>query len=200
MAAAIRLMTTAEIQARTSQEKSAVTPLMNRLLILMHPGAQERWRYQPSVTHGTCIEMENRNGLIVDVSISSATGMAEREESHKLLQTNVKPVSTVGEDRGYDVATHIKAVQALGVIPHVAAKRKGSAVTNDIRQSEGYTISLKIRERIEEIFGWMKTIGGMRKVKLIGREKINGQFRFVAAIYNLVRIGSLIGWWAGSHT
>ena len=144
--------------------------------------------------------MENRNGLVVDVSVSAATGMAEREESLKLLQANIKSGATVGEDRGYDVDTHIKAVQALGVIPHVAAKRKGSAVPDDIRQSEGYAISLKIRKRIEEVFGWMKTVGGMRKVKLIGREKINGQFRFVAAIYNLVRIGSLTGWWTGSHT
>ena len=144
--------------------------------------------------------MENRNGLVVDVSVSAATGMAEREESLKLLQANTKSGATVGEDRGYDVDTHIKAVQALGVIPHVAAKRKGSAVPDDIRQGEGYATSLKIRKRIEEVFGWMKTVGGMRKLKLIGREKVSGQFRFVAAIYNLVRIGSLTGWWAGSHT
>ena len=71
---------------------------------------------------------------------------------------------------------------------------------DDIRQSEGYAISLKIRKRIEEVFGWMKTVGGMRKLKLTGREKASGQFRFVAAIYNLVRIGSLTGWCAGSHT
>lgn len=144
--------------------------------------------------------MDNRNGLVVDVSISAATGMAEREESLKLLQANTKSGATIGDDRGYDVDTHIKAVQALGVIPHVAAKRKGSAVPDDIRQSEGYAISLKIRKRIEEVFGWMKTVGGMRKLKLIGREKVSGQFRFVAAIYNLVRIGSLTGWWTGSHT
>jgi IS5 family transposase len=129
--------------------------------------------------------MENRNGLVVDVSVSAATGMAEREESLKLLQANTKSGATVGEDRGYDVDTHIKAVQALGVIPHVAAKRKG------------YAISLKIRKRIEEAFGWMKTVGGMRKLKLIGWEKVSGQFRFVAAIYNLVRIGSLTDWLVG---
>lgn len=79
------------------------------------------------------------------------------------------------------------------MIPHVAAKRKGSAVPDNIRQSGGYTISLKIRKRIEEVFGWMKAVGGMRKLKLIGQEKASGQFRFVAAIYNLVRIGSLTG-------
>ncbi len=146
------------------------------------------------------VMMENRNGLVVDVSVSSATGTAEREESLKLLQANTEPGATVGEDRGYDVDAHIKAVQELGVIPHVAAKCKGSAVPDDIYHSEGYAISLKIRKRIEEVFGWMKTVGGMRKLKLIGREKISGQFRFVAAIYNLVRIGSLNGWWSGSHT
>ena len=71
--------------------------------------------------------MENRNGLVVDVSVSAATGTAEREESLKLLQGNVKLGSTVGEDRGYDVDAHIKAAQALGVILHVSTKRKGSA-------------------------------------------------------------------------
>ena len=120
-----------------------------------------------------------------------------------MLQANTKSGTTVGEDRGYDVDTHSKAAQALGVIPHVAAKRKDSTVPDDIRQGEGYAIyaiSLKIRKRIEEVFGWMKTVGRMRKLKLIGREKVSGQFLFVAAIYNLVRIGSLTGWWAGSHT
>lgn len=144
--------------------------------------------------------MENRNGLVVDVSVSAATGTAEREESFKLLRVNVKSGATVGEDRGYDTQAHIKAVQELGIIPHVAAKRKGSAVPDDICQSAGYAISLKIRKRIEEVFGWMKTVGGMRKLKLVRQEKISGQFRFVAAIYNLVRIGSLTGWWSGSHT
>ena len=143
--------------------------------------------------------MENRDGLVVDVSVSAATGTAEREESIRLLQANARPGGTVGEDRGYDAGAHIKAVQALGVTPHVAAERKGSAVPDDIRHSEGYAVSLKIRKRIEEVFGWMKTVGGMRKVKLVGHEKISGQFRFVAAIYNLVRIGSLTGWWTGSH-
>jgi transposase len=103
--------------------------------------------------------MENRNGLVVDVSVSAATGTAEREESFKLLQVNVKSGATVGEDRGYDTDAHIKAVQELGIIPHVAAKHKGSAVTDDICQSEGYAISLKTRKRIEEVFGWMKTVG-----------------------------------------
>jgi len=70
----------------------------------------------------------------------------------------------------------------LGAIPHVAAKRKGSAVPEDIRQSEGYAINLK-----------------MHKVKLIGRKKISGQLRFVAAIYNLIRIGSLTASWIGLH-
>jgi hypothetical protein len=99
----------------------------------------------------------------------------------------------VREDRGYDVDEHIKAARSLGMIPHVAGKRKGSAMPDDIFQSEGYAISLKIRKWIEEVLGWMKTVGGMRKLKLAGRKKISGQFRFVAAIYDLVCIGSLTG-------
>lgn len=81
---------------------------------------------------------------------ATATGMVEREESLKLMQANAKPGATVGEDRGYDADAYIKEVQALGIIPHVAAKRKGSAVPEDIRQSEGYAINLRIRKRIEK--------------------------------------------------
>jgi hypothetical protein len=106
----------------------------------------------------------------------------------------------VGKDRGYGVDEHIKAVRSLGMISHVAAKRKGSIMPDDIFQSEGYTISLKIRKRIKEVLGWMKTVGRMRKLKLVGRKKISGQFRFVAAIYDLVRIGSLTGGWTASYT
>jgi len=144
--------------------------------------------------------MENRNGLIVDVCVSAATGTAEREESIKLLKANVKPGATVGEDKGYDTKEHIDALAELGVIAHVAAKRIGSAVDPDLVGTEDYKTSIKRRKRIEEVFGWMKTVGGLRQVKLIGREKVAGQFRFAAAIFNLVRLGSLSGWWAGSHS
>jgi hypothetical protein len=119
--------------------------------------------------------------------------MAEREESLKLLQANVNPEATVGEDRGCDVDKHIKAVRSLGMIPHVAAQCKGSTMPDDICQSEGYAISLKIRKRIEEVLGWIKTVGGMHKLKLVRRNRISGQLRFIAAICNLVRIRSLAG-------
>ncbi|WP_143037844.1 hypothetical protein [Nitrosomonas sp. Nm58] len=71
---------------------------------------------------------------------------------------------------------------------------------DDICQSEGYAISLKIRKRIEEVLGWMKTVGGMRKLKLAERKKVSGQLRFVTANYDLVRIGSLTGGWTASRT
>lgn len=135
MVAAIRRMTTAATQAGTLQGKSAVTPTHESTtdpdarLARKSDGDASRLCYMGHVL------MENRNGLVVDVSVSTATGMAEREESLKLLQANTKSGATIGEDRGYDVDTHIKAVQALGVIPHVAAKRKDSAVPHDIRQS-----------------------------------------------------------------
>jgi hypothetical protein len=126
--------------------------------------------------------------------------MAEREESLKLLQANVNPEATVGEDRGCDVDKHVKAVRSLGMIPHMAAQCKGSIMPDDICQSEGYATSLKIRKRIEEVLGWIKTVGGMRKLKLVRRNKISGQLRFIAAIYDLVCIGSLTGGWTGSRT
>jgi hypothetical protein len=87
----------------------------------------------------------------------------------------------------------------LKVTPHVAAKDRHSAVDGRVRRHAAYRQSLKVRKRIEEAFGWIKTVGGLAKTKLIGRPKLAGQALLCFAAYNLVRIGSLCGWWDPHH-
>ena len=106
---------------------------------------------------------------------------------------------TLGADKGYDSKAFIKGCRKLKVTPHVAAKDKHSAVDARITRHEGYKTSQKVRKRIEEAFGWIKTVGGLAKTKLIGQAKLTGQALLCFATYNLVRMGSLGGWWDAHH-
>lgn len=81
----------------------------------------------------------------------------------------------------------------------MARKEKGSAIDGRTTRHPGYAISLKLRKRIEEGFGWLKTVGALRKTKLIGRAKLSAQLLLGFSVYNLIRLGSLSGWWRGSH-
>ena len=144
--------------------------------------------------------MENRNGLVVDVAITPATGTAEREAALEMLQRSVmKKGATVGADKGYDCKAFVKGCRRLRITPHVASKAKGSAIDGRTTRHEGYRTSLKVRKRIEEAFGWLKTVGGLAKTKLIGHAKLAGQALLCFATYNLVRMDSLGGWWDAHH-
>jgi len=147
------------------------------------------------------ILMENRNGLIVDVEITHASGTAEREAALKMLgrRGGKHKRATVGADKGYDCKAFVRGCRQLKVTPHVAAKDQHSAVDGRIKRHEGYKTSLKVRKRIEEAFGWIKTVGGLAKTKLIGQAKLTGQALLCFATYNLVRMGSLGGWWDAHH-
>lgn len=146
------------------------------------------------------ILMENRNGLVVDVAITHASGTAEREAALEMLQRSVmKKGATVGADKGYDSKAFVKGCRRLRITPHVASKAKGSAIDGRTTRHEGYRTSLKVRKRIEEAFGWLKTVGGLAKTKLIGHAKLAGQALLCFATYNLVRMGSLGGWWDAHH-
>lgn len=151
--------------------------------------------------HMAHILMENRNGLIVDVQITHTRGTAEREAALAMLgrRDNKNKRATVGADKGYDSKAFIKGCRKLKVTPHVAAKDKHSAVDARITRHEGYKTSQKVRKRIEEAFGWIKTVGGLAKTKLIGQAKLTGQALLCFATYNLVRMGSIGGWWDAHH-
>ncbi len=139
--------------------------------------------------------MENRHGLVVDAETTLASGTAEREAAKVMIARTVrKPGATVGADKGYDVAEFVAALRAQKVTPHVARKAKGSAIDGRTTRHAGYRKSLKIRKRIEEVFGWAKTVGGLRKTRLRGLPKVKAQTLFTFAAYNLTRMGSLFGW------
>lgn len=135
--------------------------------------------------------MENRNGLVADVETMQADGTAERDAAVVMIAS--VPGSdrvTVGADKGYDTKGFVADARALNATPHVAQK-KHSAVDGKTTRHEGYRISQQKRKRVEEIFGWMKTIGGLRKLRHRGLELVGWMFTFTAAAYNLVRIRNL---------
>jgi transposase len=140
--------------------------------------------------------VENRNGLIVSSLVWEATGTAERDAAMAMLQDlpGRKRV-TVGGDKGFDTAEFVRECRNMRVTPHVAqnlARRGGSAIDGRTTQHEGYGISQKKRKRIEECFGWLKTIALMRKVRHRGTLKVDWMFSFACAAYNLVRMRNLM--------
>lgn len=139
--------------------------------------------------------------MIVDVEITHASGTAEREAALKMLgrRHGKHKRATVGADKGYDCKAFVRGCRQLKVTPHVAARAQHSAIDGRTQRHEGYKTSLKVRKRIEEAFGWMKTVGGLAKTKLIGQAKLTGQALMCFAAYNLVRMGSLSQWWDAHH-
>lgn len=139
---------------------------------------------------------ENRNGLIVDVELLLANGTAERHAAMLMLeQLPGAQRVTVGGDKGYDTKDFVAECRHLHVTPHVAQNVKrsgGSAIDGRTTRHEGYEISQRKRKRIEECFGWLKTIALMRKVRHRGLEKVGWMFTFAAAAYNLVRMRKLL--------
>lgn len=140
--------------------------------------------------------MENRHGIVVDTRLEQATGTAECEAALVMLSGVKKKHRrvTVGGDKGYDNAPFVKAVRGMKVVPHVAqnTSNRTSAIDGRTTCHPGYSVSLRLRKRVEEIFGWMKTTGGMRKTRYIGQGKVGWQFTLVAAAYNLVRMRNLL--------
>src|SRR6186713_639905 len=138
--------------------------------------------------------MENRHGLIVDAQATRADGLAEREAASDLLATHWRYAPgrrrTVGADKGYDAADFVDQVRQVGMTPHVAqndTRRGGSAIDARTTRHEGYAKSQHARPRIERAFGWLKTIAGLRKVKLRGLQKVDTLFVFASAAFNIRR-------------
>lgn len=138
--------------------------------------------------------MENRTGLVVDVETTLATGTAERDAAKVMVARSVNRGSTLGADKNYDVADFVQAMRECGVTPHVAQKKVGSAIDGRTTRHAGYAASLKKRKLVEEVFGWAKTVGGLRKTQLIGLAKVKAQTVFTLAAYNLTRMATIFGW------
>ena len=140
--------------------------------------------------------MENRSGLIVDTRLTRVSGHAERLAALDMIERfAARPGAiTLGGDKGYDAADFVEELRTVNVRPHVAQNTSGrrSAIDGRTTRHPGYAASQCFRKRIEEAFGWMKTIGGLRKTKLRGLPKVDWAFSFVAAAYNLVRAPKLL--------
>jgi transposase len=136
---------------------------------------------------------ENRNGLVVGVLLTAASGTAERAAALTLLDSCVSGRATLGADRGYDTRNFVADCRQRGVTPHVAqnSSRRRSALDGRTTRHPGYAVSQRLRKRVEEVFGWAKTVGGLRKLRYIGRARNALCVTFTAAAYNLVRMARL---------
>ena len=135
--------------------------------------------------------MKIRNGLVVDVETTQATGKAEREDA---LQMVARIGGKQGADKGYDTVDFVQSLRELNVTPHVAAKKSGSALDGRTTRHVGYAVILKKRRLFVEIYGGSKTIGGLSKTRFIGLAKVKAQTVFTFACYNLTRMATLFGW------
>ncbi len=135
--------------------------------------------------------LDHRHGLVANVWATHATGTAERDAAVVLLDASAPPGSTVAADKGYDVASFVAAVRDLTLTPHVAQKARGSAIDGRTTRHAGYHVSQRKRKLVEQVFGWMKTVGGLRKLRHRGIALVHWQLTFAAATYNLVRMRNL---------
>lgn len=138
---------------------------------------------------------ENRNGLIVECELTQATGTAEREAGLRLVgkqRARRRGRLSVGADKGYDTKDFVAGVRELRATPHVARKKRGSAIDGRTTRHAGYAVSQRRRKLVEEPFGWMKTVGGLRKLRHRGRGTVAAIYTFACAAYNLVRLRTLL--------
>jgi hypothetical protein len=140
--------------------------------------------------------IENRHGLVVDTELLQCNGTAERDAALLMverLEGNERV--TVAGDKGYDTKDFVHEMRGMNATPHVAQNQKrngGSAIDGRTTRHEGYRISQQKRKRIEEVFGWLKTVGMLRKTRHRGVLKVGWVFVFAAAAYNLVRMRNLL--------
>ena len=139
--------------------------------------------------------MENRNGFAVEAEMTHADGYGERTAAIAMLHAH-DPDSTrrltLGADKGYDDAGFVAELKTMCVTPHIAAKKKGSALDGRTTRHAGYAVSQKKRKQIEEAFGWGKTIGPIRKTMLRGIARVRAQFTLTMAAYNLAKLPNLL--------
>jgi len=154
------------------------------------PGKEAKLNYMGHVL------MENRNGLAVQTELTQATGTAEREAAVAMVAAQTPDGGvTLGGDKNYDTQGCVAELRAVGVTPHVAqntTRRGGSAIDGRTTRHPGYDLSQRVRKRVEEIFGWLKTVGGMRKTRFRGSARVGWMFTWALAAYNLVRMRNLL--------
>ncbi len=149
---------------------------------------------EAKLCHMGHLMMENCNGLIVDARLTEANGTAERTTALDMIEENASRGSTVGGDKNYDTADFVAGCRERGCTPHVSQNdtNRRSAIDARTTRHAGYRISTIKRKRIEEPFGWMKTVGGLRKTRHRGHDLVEWFFVLTATAYNLVRIPKIL--------
>lgn len=137
--------------------------------------------------------VENRHGLLVDLRISEANGRCERQTALQMLERHRTHRITLGADRGYDCAAFVEGCRKTNITPHVAqCTHRQSAIDARTARHDGYAVSLRIRMRIEQVFGWIKAIGGLRRTRYKGSKRTQLAAHLVGAAYNLLRMAKLV--------
>lgn len=140
--------------------------------------------------------MENRHGLLVDACLTQADGHAERVAALHMIEPHAdRPRAiTLGADKAYDAEDFVNELRSMNVTPHLAQNTSGrrSAIDGRTTRHAGYGVSQRLRKRIEEAFGWIKTVAGQRKTRFRGRDRVGWAFTFAVAAYNLVRLPKLL--------
>ena len=172
-------------QKRTNDTHQSTTDPEARLYRKSH-GTESKLCYAGHVL------MDNRHGLAVGGRLTEATSRSEREAGIAMAKRIAFRRATVGGDKGYDTAEFVEGLRDLGITPHVAAKVRYSAVDGRTTRHDGYAISQRKRKRVEEIFGWIKTVAVLRKTRHRGKRRVGWMFRFALAAYNLVRMRNLV--------
>jgi transposase len=148
---------------------------------------------EAKLSYAAHLLIENRHGLIVDTAVTSADGYAEVEAAITMLgELPQGQRITIGADKGYDTTRFVAACRLMGITPHVAQKQAYTAIDARTTRTAGYVLSQRCRKRVEEPFGWMKTIGLLRKLRHRGGPLVDWIFTFTAAAYNLVRLRTLM--------
>jgi hypothetical protein len=138
--------------------------------------------------------MENRYGLIITPSLTEVTGTAKRDPAERQVgDLPGRHRITVGGDKACDTREFVQALRTLNAVPHVAQNRTrgSSAIDGRTTRHPGYAVSQRLRKRVEEIFGWIKTVGNLRKTRHRDTERVGWMFTLTAATYNLVRVRNL---------
>jgi transposase len=180
-------------KTKRSNETHASTTDKDARLYKKGAGQESRLAYLGHVL------MENRNGLVAAAEATLATGTAEREAAAAFSQ-RLPQGATLGADKGYDAEAFVEGLKARRIEPHIAINgtvsklglARKTAVPGEVAASLGYAISQRLRKRIEEGFGWTKTVGGLTQVKVRGLAKVRAAFVFAMAAYNIVRLPKLI--------
>jgi transposase len=160
------------------------------------PEARKSSGHESKLAYCGNVLIENRNGLVVDTELVECSGTAERDAALRMAERiEGEERVTVGADKGYDTRGFVREMRERNVTPHVSQNTNrsgGSAIDERTTRHAGYQVSQRKRKRIEEVFGWLKTVGMLRKTRHRGVFKVGWVFTFAAAAYNLVRMKNLL--------